>query len=304
MLQVSGLQKRYGDLVAVKGVSFEVARGERFGLLGPNGAGKTTTISMITGTLDADAGEVRVDGQPISTSSMTAKRKIGYVPQEIALYDDITALDNLRFFGALYGMGGAEANRAMDEALEVVGLRDRSKEPVKNFSGGMKRRLNIGVALLHNPELLIFDEPTVGVDPQSRNAIFETLMNLAAQGKTIIYTTHYMEEVEKLCQRVAVMDHGEIVAIGAMNELHKSVGREEEIVLELDRIPDNLMIPGAINLKVKGRQIVFQLDDLTDELPHILINLRETGVKIVAIRCEAPSLEEVFLQLTGRTLRD
>jgi ABC-2 type transport system ATP-binding protein len=290
--------------VAVKGVTFEIARGERFGLLGPNGAGKTTTISMITGTLDPDAGEVRVDGQPVTTSATLAKRKIGYVPQELALYDDISARDNLRFFGALYGLGGESADRAMDRALEVVGLKDRAKEPVKNFSGGMKRRLNIGVALLHNPELMIFDEPTVGVDPQSRNAIFETLLNLAAEGKTIIYTTHYMEEVERLCQRVAVMDHGEVVALGSMSELHRSLEREDQVVVELEVVPSPLSLPGARNLVLSGHTLSFELDDLTEDLPHILIHLRESGARITSIRCESPSLEEVFLHLTGRNLRD
>ncbi|AIE88072.1 ABC transporter ATP-binding protein [Fimbriimonas ginsengisoli] len=304
MLQVSGLQKRYGDLAAVKNVSFEVARGERFGLLGPNGAGKTTTISMITGTLDPDGGEAKVDGETVTTSAMGAKRKIGYVPQEIALYDEISARDNLRFFGALYGLAGLDIARASDRALEIAGLRDRDKEPVKNYSGGMKRRLNIAVALLHDPELLVFDEPTVGVDPQSRNLIFETLLNLADEGKTIIYTTHYMEEVERLCQRAAVMDHGEVVAVGSMADLQRMLGQEETVVIDLDLLPDGLELPGAKNVRLEGQTLSFQVDDLTDDLPHILIALRESGARITSIKCHSPSLEEVFLHLTGRSMRD
>lgn len=304
MLQVSGLRKSYGSFAAVKGVSFEVARGERFGLLGPNGAGKTTTISMITGTLDADGGEARIDGSPVGTSAKEAKRKIGYVPQELALYEDIDARDNLRFFGALYSLSSGELSKAIDRSLEIAGLADRSKEPVRTFSGGMKRRLNIAVALMHDPELLIFDEPTVGVDPQSRNAIFDTLLALASEGKTIIYTTHYMEEVERLCQKVAVMDHGEIVAQGSMAELHRLLDKKGGVTVELEEPAPALALDGARNLTIDDRKIRFELTDLTRDLPRVLGELAAQGHRIAAVRTDGTSLEEVFLHLTGRSLRD
>jgi len=290
--------------MAVKNASFQVAKGERFGLLGPNGAGKTTTISMITGTLDPDAGTARVDGQVVGTDASGAKRKIGYVPQELALYDDINALDNLRFFGALYGLSPAELRKASERSLEIAGLTDRAKEPVKNYSGGMKRRLNIAVALLHDPELLIFDEPTVGVDPQSRNQIFETLLALASEGKTIIYTTHYMEEVEKLCTRVAVMDHGEMVAIGTLAELHRNLDKKGEVKLQLEHAVGAIQLPKATNLTIDDRTLTFQVADLTNDLPEILSAVAAKGLRVTSVRSSTASLEEVFLHLTGRNLRD
>lgn len=290
--------------MAVKDATFEVARGERFGLLGPNGAGKTTTIAMITGTLDPDAGKATIDGEVVSTTAANAKRKIGYVPQELALYDDINARDNLRFFGALYSLPPEDLSRSIDRSLSIAGLADRAKEPVKLFSGGMKRRLNIAIALLHDPELLVFDEPTVGVDPQSRNAIFETLLALASEGKTLIYTTHYMEEVEKLCQRVAVMDHGEMVAMGTMAELHRNINKKGEVKLQLESMPDRLELPGAGNLRIDERMLTFEIDDLTRDLPGIFTTLASQGLRVASVRSSSASLEEVFLHLTGRNLRD
>lgn len=304
VLEVSGLQKNYGNLAAVKGVSFHVAKGERFGLLGPNGAGKTTTIAMMTGTLDPDSGTATVDGEIVSTTARNAKRKIGYVPQELALYDDINAHDNLRFFGALYNMSSAELTKAAERSLEIAGLTDRAKEPVKNYSGGMKRRLNIAVALMHDPELLVFDEPTVGVDPQSRNQIFETLLALASEGKTIIYTTHYMEEVEKLCTRVAVMDHGEVVAIGTLAELHKNLDKKGEVKLQLESPIETIQLPKASNLSIDDRTLTFEVGDLTNDLPEILAAIAAKGLRVSSVRSSTASLEEVFLHLTGRNLRD
>lgn len=259
---------------------------------------------MITGTLDPDAGQALIDGKRVGTRSPEAKRMIGYVPQEIALYDEIDARANLRFFAALYGITGAAMERASGRALEVAGLTDRAKEPVKGFSGGMKRRLNIAVALLHEPEILIFDEPTVGVDPQSRNQIFETLLALAGEGKTIIYTTHYMEEVEKLCRRVAVMDHGEIVAIGTMAELHRNLGQKGQVRIELASVAPLIELPGVTDLRAEENHLLFTLDDLTYGLAPILTTLASADLKIVSIRSSAPSLEEIFLSLTGRNLRD
>lgn len=294
------MQKRYGDFVAVRDASFEIARGERFGLLGPNGAGKTTTISLVTGTQDADAGEVRLDGMPMNSRALAAKRKVGYVPQEIALYEDLDALGNLRFFGALYGLGGSALENARDRALEVTGLRDRAKDAVKTYSGGMKRRLNIAAALLHQPELLILDEPTVGVDPQSRNAIFDALLNLSASGMTLLYTTHYMEEVERMCNRIAVMDHGSVIACGTQDDLHRMLPHSETVTMELVA---PVLLEG-IAATLNDRTLTVEVASLTNDLPAILTAIREAGGEVLSLRSSRPSLEEVFLHLTGRTLRD
>jgi len=304
VLEVRGLGKSFGAIAAVKNASFRVEKGERFGLLGPNGAGKTTTISMITGTLDADQGSVLIDGEAVSTRSNNTKRKVGYVPQELALYDEITARDNLRFFGSLYGLGLVQVLKSSQRSLEIAGLTDRADEPVKNFSGGMKRRLNIAVALMHDPELMIFDEPTVGVDPQSRNAIFETLLRLADEGKTIVYTTHYMEEVERLCTRVAVMDHGEVVAQGRLGELQSMLGHGNRVVIEMESATFVQGIPGALNLKIEEQTLTFDVEDMTHDLPKALAALSEAGVRFTGVRAKAASLEEVFLHLTGKSLRD
>lgn len=304
MLEVRNLRKSFGQVQAVQGLSFSVAKGERFGLLGPNGAGKTTAISMITGTLDSDEGEVYVGGERVTVNSLAAKRKIGYVPQELALYDEISALDNLRFFGSLYGLTLIEIGRASDKALTMAGLNDRASDLVKTYSGGMKRRLNIAVALMHDPELLIFDEPTVGVDPQSRNQIFETLLTLADGGKTIIYTTHYMEEVERLCHRVAVVDHGKLVAQGTMGELHQLLPQSNVVQIELTSDPGTINLPELLNLAIEGQSISFESQNLTKDLLQLTTLFDPLNIQIKSLRSQSPSLEEVFLHLTGRSLRD
>ncbi len=220
VLTVEHLRKTFGDLVAVSDVSFAVAPGQLVGLLGPNGAGKTTTVSMITGLLTADRGEVRIGGRPLTGDTDPLKRRIGLVPQDIALYDELTARDNLRFFGALYRMSGRALDEAITGALELVGLADRARDRVKTFSGGMKRRLNLAAGLLHDPDVLLLDEPTVGVDPQSRNAIFENLEGLKRRGKALLYTTHYMEEAERLADRIVVIDHGRVIADDTLADLY------------------------------------------------------------------------------------
>jgi len=294
VLIARGLKKAYGDHLAVNDVSIEINRGESFGLLGPNGAGKSTTISMIVGGLAPDSGSVTIDGIPISQPG--AKQKIGYVPQELALYDDISARDNLRFFGALYGVGG------FDDALQIVGLTERQRDRVGTFSGGMKRRLNIAVALLHSPEIIILDEPTVGVDPQSRNAIFDALETLRSQGLTILYTTHYMEEVERLCSRIAVMDHGQIVAQGTLADLKNAPGAHRGVTIQLvtasavDGLPPGVTQDGA-TLRIPGAPN-------PAELSHVLLALHDQHREIAGIETESTDLEDVFLQLTGRALRD
>ena len=237
VLECRGLRRRFGKLVAVDGVGFDIGAGETYGLLGPNGAGKTTTISMIAGLLERDAGEVTVAGEPMTTRSVRAKSAIGYVPQDLAIYPDLSGRENLMFFARLYGMSTAEARRRSAEVLTLTGLADRAGDQVKHYSGGMKRRLNIGIGLLHQPKLLILDEPTVGVDPQSRNAILESVERLSGAGMAVLYTTHYMEEAERLCDRIGIIDHGKLIAEGTRDELVSMVGEGDQVRLVRDRRP-------------------------------------------------------------------
>jgi ABC-2 type transport system ATP-binding protein len=319
-LEVRGLTKRYGGPAArpaVDALSLAVPRGQRFGLLGPNGAGKTTTISAIVGALKPDAGTVTLDGKPVGRETDPAKRRIGYVPQELALYDDLTAADNLRLFGALYGLVGADLERRVCDELEAVGLAERAKSRVKTFSGGMKRRLNIAAALLHRPDLLILDEPTVGVDPQSRNAIFERIERLADAGMTLLYTSHYMEEVERLCDRVAVMDHGRVIADGTHADLRALLPARDATRLLIEVAPDAAArmddatlaalraVPGVAAAAVAtGGRLDVSVADLTAGAPAVLAALAERGIAYTSVVTERPGLEEVFLHLTGRSLRD
>jgi ABC-2 type transport system ATP-binding protein len=223
MIQAEKLCKRYGRVVAVDGVSISIERGKVLGLLGPNGAGKTTTVSMLCGLVTPDSGEVRIDGNPLRGDTDPAKRKLGVVPQDLALYDELSALANLRFFGALYGLAGHALSSAIDRTLALVGLEERGRDAVSTFSGGMKRRLNLAAGLLHDPQILLLDEPTVGVDPQSRNSIFDTLEQLKANGKALLYTTHYMEEAERLADRLVIIDHGRVVAEDTVAGMHARV---------------------------------------------------------------------------------
>ncbi len=275
MLQATDLRKSFGGTAAVAGVSLAVAPGEIVGLLGPNGAGKSTTISMLCGLVRPDGGTVTIAGEPIGEDSAPAKRRIGFVPQEIALYEDLSALGNLGLFGALYGVRGAVLEERSRAALELVGLSDRAGARPATFSGGMKRRLNIACALVHDPEVLLFDEPTVGVDPQSRNAIFDNIEALRGRGKAIVYTTHYMEEAERLCDRIVIVDHGKVVASGTSDGLRAMLAPAKV---------RNARIEGAIDDEVRAflgaRGLVLHEEDAHG------------------------SLEDVFLQLTGRQLRD
>ena len=233
MLQVAHLRKTYGTLVAVDDASFTVQRGQLVGLLGPNGAGKTTTLSMIAGLVAADAGTVVIDGRPLGGDTDPIKRRFGLVPQDLALYDELSARENLRFFGALYDLTGRALDAAVARVLDTVGLADRATSKVKTFSGGMKRRLNLAIGLLHDPDILLLDEPTVGVDPQSRNAIFDNLESLKSQGKALLYTTHYMEEVERLADQIVVMDHGRVIADDTVSALTHAGGTLEDVFLTL-----------------------------------------------------------------------
>ena len=309
VMVAKGLSKSFGDLVAVDGVGFSISQGETYGLLGPNGAGKTTTISMIAGLLQADEGEVRVGGDLISPKAVMPKRRMGLVPQELAIYPDLTARENLEFFGRLYGMGGVELRSRADRVLEVVGLGERQKDLTKEFSGGMKRRLNIGIGLLHDPELLILDEPTVGVDPQSRNAILEAVEELSAAGIAVLYTTHYMEEAERLCDRVGIIDQGKIIAEGTRRELVEMVGEKDRVSItgtgSLAEVVRRLSsIEGVAEAGESESGVTLLVEDSGAHLAAILAKAGETGMAVSGVEIEQPDLEAVFLHLTGKALRD
>ncbi|MGZ4105816.1 MAG: ABC transporter ATP-binding protein [Tumebacillaceae bacterium] len=309
MLQVQELRKRFGDREVVRGVSFSVEKGESFGLLGPNGAGKSTTISMICGLLQSDQGDVRVGGVSVKQDPLSTKKKIGVVPQDIALYPTMSAKENLVFWGRMYGLTAAQAKQRADEVLAIVGLTDRGKDQVGNFSGGMKRRINIGAALMHRPELLIMDEPTVGIDPQSRNHILETVKTLNQEGMTVIYTSHYMEEVEYLCDRVAIIDHGQLIASGTKTELCNRLTNGASIRLTVAQVsPEQVrhveMLDGVQQVVVEGEALTVFAKDVRLMLGEVVTALTAAGVRIESVDVQEPNLETVFLQLTGRTLRD
>jgi len=309
VLVCSELRKAYGELQAVNGVSLTVAEGETYGLLGPNGAGKTTIISMVVGILARDGGEVRVDGEPLTPSRVRVKSRIGYVPQELALYPDLTGRENLRFFARLYGLTGRQASARSDEVLEIVGLADRAGDLVKEYSGGMKRRLNIGAGLLHRPRLLVLDEPTAGVDPQSRNAILESVERLAGEGIAVLYTTHYMEEAERLCDRVGIIDLGQLRAEGTRRELVSLVGQRDRISLsatgDLPRaVAAAAALPGVQPAEAGDSRIELLVEDASTALPAILTALTGNGAAVRSVSVTEPNLEAVFLHLTGKALRD
>jgi ABC-2 type transport system ATP-binding protein len=309
VLSARDLRKRYGSLEAVRGVSLEIHEGETYGLLGPNGAGKTTTISMICGLLTRDAGEVRVDGRPIDVGAVAAKAGIGYVPQELAIYPDLSARENLEFFGRLYGLGGTGLRTRVGEVLALIGLADRAKDRTATFSGGMQRRLNIGIGLLHRPRLLLLDEPTVGVDPQSRNAILESIAALGREGMAILYTTHYMEEAERLCDRVGIIDAGEIRAEGTRRELVALIGGQDQVRLAvIGNVEAAVGAVGAVGgvskAAAKDGQLEIVVADAHRVLPRLLDAVEAAGASVRGVELESPDLEAVFLHLTGRALRD
>jgi ABC-2 type transport system ATP-binding protein len=309
VLECQDLRKRFGHVVAVDGVSFRISPGETYGLLGPNGAGKTTTISIVCGLLERDGGEVLVCGRPVTTRAVEARSAIGYVPQEIAIYPDLSARENLRFFARLYGMESGKAKRRIDEVLDVIGLADRAGDQTKDYSGGMKRRLNIGIGLLHRPRLLVLDEPTAGVDPQSRNAILEAVERLAGEGIGVLYTTHYMEEAERLCDRVGIIDLGELKAEGTRAELVALVGERDRVQLtatgQLEAAARASMTLGAVNqasLRDGGIELI--VDEARSALPEILLTVSGAGAAVGGVVVTEPDLEAVFLHLTGKALRD
>ena len=309
VLECRDLRKTFGDLVAVGGVGFTIAPGETYGLLGPNGAGKTTTISMIAGLLERDAGSVSVEGEALTTTSVGAKAAIGYVPQDLAIYPDLSGRENLRFFARLYGLSGDGLGMRVDEVLEIVGLADRAGDLSREYSGGMKRRLNIGIGLLHQPRLLILDEPTVGVDPQSRNAILESVDRLSGEGMAVLYTTHYMEEAERLCDRVGIIDLGELKAEGTRRELVSLVGESDQVMLSLaGGVEAAAAAAGALesvrDVSAKDEHLELVVEDARRILPRVLETVAESGATVRAVEVIEPNLEAVFLHLTGKALRD
>lgn len=308
-IQVQDLHHSFGQNRAVDGVSFDVLQGEIFSLLGPNGAGKTTLISMLSCLLKADSGDALVIGHSISTEPQLVKASIGVVPQEVALYGDLSARENLLFWGKMQGLRGATLTRRVDELLEVIGLTDRQKERVSTYSGGMKRRVNIAVALLHKPALVIMDEPTVGIDPQSRRSILDNVKQLRDQGMTVLYTTHYMEEAQELSDHVGIMDHGRLVAVGTQRELVKSVGELDHIQLRLSVPTEALLetwkaIEGIHDVTSDDGVVTVLAADSNRVLPRLFESAAGAGVRIVSVDIQEPNLEAVFLRLTGRALRD
>jgi ABC-2 type transport system ATP-binding protein len=310
MLELKAVTKRFGSVTAVDSVTFGARAGETVGLLGPNGAGKTTTVSMIAGLLPPDAGEVLVDGRHLAGDTDPFKRWIGLVTQEIALLEDLTAAQNLLFFAALYDLDRRTARRSVGEGLELVGLADRAGDKVRTFSGGMKRRLNLAAALLHDPQVLLLDEPTVGVDPHSRNAIFDNLETLKQRGKTLLYTTHYMEEAERLCDRIVILDHGRVIADDTLQGLYRLVPASNMIAIELEdrtgTVPPGPLeaLAGVTLVETHAGAVRVGVADLADTLPVVLRWLTDHGHQYHHVVTERADLESVFLTLTGRTLRD
>lgn len=309
LLEVKNLIKRYKQVLALDHMTFSIEEGEIFGLLGPNGAGKTTTIQILSGLAGYDDGQARFMGKDINRHEMAIKQEIGIVPQDIAVFEDLTAAENLDYFGRLYGLRGRLLKERIDEALIFTGLADRRKDRPKGFSGGMKRRLNIACAILHHPKLIIMDEPTVGIDPQSRNHVMQSIHRLNEMGSTIIYTTHYMKEVEELCTRIAIVDHGRIMAMGSREELTALVSTDEKLTVELSSVNYNLVeqikgISGIRECIVRDNQIEIVGQAGGHYASRIIPLAAEAGAEVIALNAEKPSLEDVFLTLTGRSLRD
>ncbi len=310
IIEVKELTKIYDGRKAVDSINFEIKKGEAFGLLGPNGAGKTTTISMLSSLIPPTSGDALIEGKSIIKEPIEVKKRIGVVPQDIALYPTLSALENLFFWGGMYGLSGKILKEKVDEVLQIVGLTERSKDIIKKYSGGMKRRINIAVGLLPSPQLLILDEPTVGVDPQSRTNILETLKGLNKNGLTILYTSHYMEEVEFLCNRIAIMDLGKIIAQGTQNELRLLVGKMDSLRIEAtDEVPPGLeevirKVSEADEIKIAAHSIEILTLHGRRILPRIIKTLGDNNIRIKSVEVEEPNLESVFLHLTGRELRD
>lgn len=309
ILEVGNLTKSYGGKNVVEGVSFSLAAGEAYGLLGPNGAGKSTTIGMLFGLVRQDSGSVVIDGSDAAKNPLGVKTVLGYVPQDIALYGDLTARENLLFWGRMYNLGGALLKERVAQALETVGLTDRAGDKVQTFSGGMKRRVNIAAALLHQPKILVMDEPTVGIDPQSRSYILETVKKLNTGGMTVIYTSHYMEEVEFLCTRIGIIDHGRIIAEGNLQALRAIVGEAGQVNFTLKGTGDGFLsdvraLPQIRQAHLQEDLLVVTSTEPANALAAVAGILARSGIELQKVEIREPNLEAVFLHLTGRALRD
>ncbi|GAA0430022.1 ABC transporter ATP-binding protein [Virgibacillus sp. AGTR] len=310
MLELVDLTKRFKQQYAVKNLNMFIEKGEIIGLLGPNGAGKSTAISMMSSLVEPTAGDVRFNNNSILKKPAQLRKVTGIVPQEIALYNDLTAEENLQFFGRIYRLKGAELKRRMDEVLDLIGLKDRRKDIVKKYSGGMKRRLNIGVALLHDPELIIMDEPTVGIDPQSRNYILETVKRLNAERNiTVLYTSHYMEEVEFLCDRIYIMDKGNLIASGTKDDIKRILSAEKTISIKADRLNEAFIKeikehPLVNNIQVEEKEITIMVAKEVNIFSTLIKMAEDASLELSSVAIKTPTLEDVFLHLTGRALRD
>ena len=309
IVQVENLIKRYDNMLAIDNLSLDIREGDIFGLLGPNGAGKTTLINSMLGLTKVDSGSIKIFGKDIKEHEMYVKKNIGIVPQEIALYEDLTAYENLMFFGRLYGLRGESLKEAVESAFEFTAIEGRKNEIVKQYSGGMQRRLNIACAIVHKPKLVIMDEPTVGIDPQSRNQILNSIKVLRDNGSTIIYTSHYMEEVESICNDVAIMDKGRIIAKGSKEELKDFVYTEEKIIIRLSAVSFTLVNNIKAIKGIKECEVEENLLNITSEknkvgISSILTIIEQSGVEILSVNIEKPTLESVFITLTGRKIRD
>ncbi len=306
---VSNIKKYYSEIKAVDGVSFEVERGEIFSLLGPNGAGKTTIISMLSCLLKPMDGDARIMGNWVARDPQKVKASIGVVPQDIALYDDLSARENLNFWGRMYGLKGSLLKERVDGVLDLIGLKERQKGRVGKFSGGMKRRVNIGVALLHRPDVIIMDEPTVGIDPQSRRHILDGVKALNKEGMTVLYTTHYMEEAQELSNHIAIMDHGQLIGQGTHDDLVQLVGEQDRVNLRLSEPADALieqwrLINGVSQITSEDGNITLMTDESNTVLPQLFESAGSAEIRITSVEIQEPNLETVFLHLTGRALRD
>lgn len=306
MIDVSNITKSYGANLAVKGISFAIKASECYGLLGPNGAGKSTTINMLSTLFPPDSGEILLNGMDSRISTNEVKRVLGIVPQEIALYENLTAWENMLFWGSIYGVTGKVLHAKANDLLKWVGLYERKDERVKGYSGGMKRRINLACALLHSPKILLLDEPTVGVDPQSRNLIFDLIMQLNKEGMTLIYTTHYMEEAEKLCNRIGIIDNGKIIAQGSLDELKRQSNVNDAIVIECNKVPEEKQLSEKLKTQiiVTDHTAVIPVDDARKNLTHYVVAFSEAGYEINRIDIQKGNLEGVFLKMTGKQLRD
>lgn len=309
VLVVSSVRRCFGDLLAVDDVSFRIAPGETYGLLGPNGAGKTTTISMVAGLISADAGTVTVAGEPMTSRTVEPKRHVGLVPQELAIYPDLTGQENLLLFGRLQGLRGPALSARVSQVLDLIGLAERRKDRSKEYSGGMKRRLNIGIGLLNRPQLLILDEPTVGVDPQSRNAILESVEALSDEGMAVLYTTHYMEEAERLCDRIGIIDSGQLRAEGTRDELIRLTGGLDTIKLcaagDLAAAAASLRsLPGVEHVDTDAGVVTLMVKDASSLVAEVVATTTAHAVRLSDVEIARPDLESVFLHLTGKGLRN